>query len=68
MRSTYTSGAAASPGSGEDQTRHAVPVPSRSITCTVLSRSAAGNTAMLLGADQEFPDWLNQAVTPSSPA
>ena len=32
-----------------------------------LSRSAAGNTAMRVGADQEFPDWLNQVVTPSSP-
>ena len=67
IRSTYSSGAAVSPGSGEDQTRQAVPVPSRSMAWTVLSRSAAGKTAMRVGADQEFPDWLNQVVTPSSP-
>ena len=42
-------------------------MPSRSIAWTELSRSAAGNTAMAVGADQALPDWLNQAVTPSSP-
>ena len=56
-----------SPGRGEDQTRQAVPLPRRSITWTELSRSAEGNTAIELLSDQALPDWLNHALTPSSP-
>ena len=67
IRSTYLSGTADCEASGEDQTRHAVPVPSRSITWTVLSSSAVGKTATRFGADQPLPDWLNHTVTPPPP-
>jgi hypothetical protein len=58
IRSTYRSMGPATPSNGDDQTRHAVPVPSRSMTCTLLNLSAVGKTAMLIGANHALPDWL----------
>ena len=48
-------------GSWADHTRQEVPFPSRSMVCTVSSRSASGNTAMRLGVDHELPDRLKQS-------
>jgi hypothetical protein len=47
-----------SPGKGEDQTRQAVPLPSRSTTVTLLTLSVAGTLVRWVGALQPFPDWL----------
>ena len=46
----------ASPGTDDIQTRHAVPVPSRSSACTVGTLFAGGKAATVCGGAKELPD------------
>src|SRR5215472_4305029 len=64
MRSTKRTDRSASAGSGEDQTRQAVPTPSRSVTWTSARLLAVGKTPMEVGWDQALPDWLKHTCTP----
>ena len=45
-------------GSGFDQTRHAVPFPSRSVGLIAARSSTCGKTLSICGALQLLPDWL----------
>src|SRR5215472_6196587 len=64
MRSTKRTDRSASAGSGEDQTRQAVPTPSRSVTWTSARLLAVGKTPMEVGWDQALPDWLKHTCNP----
>ena len=73
MRSTYCICRPASSGSGDDHTRHAVPLPSRSTTETDAPESGAGSCAntragaqALVGALALVPVSLVPAMSPQA--
>ena len=65
IRLTYRIGRFASPGKGDDQTRQAVPLPSRSAGTMLTTSSTRGKTVSICGRLQLLPDWLKYRRTPS---
>ena len=56
---------AALPGSGDDQTRYAVPVPSRSTVDAASGTVFDGQPSIRVAAPQRLPHWLKCSCTPS---
>ena len=61
IRLIYLIGAARVPGSGDDHTRHAVPLPNRSTVVTDATLSTGGNAPSTIASPNPLPAWLNQS-------